>query len=256
MLRYFTNIFICLIGFCGLSQVNEPVDLNPKDSVQYKQEYGLRVGLDLSRPARSLYEEGYTGLEIVADYRLKEKLFVAVELGNEERTDTEGIGSTALFNYTTSGSYIKLGADYNTYKNWYGEQNFITIGGRYAFSSFSQTLNNFRIFDSSRFFTDDFPETVTASEEFDGLTASWLELVLGTKIELFNNIYAGISVRLAFLITGRDGDERFPNLWIPGFNKVTDGSSFGIGYNYSISYFIPLYKKAKKKREDSGEKPK
>jgi hypothetical protein len=252
MYKYFTNLLIVFVAVSTYAQVNKPVDLNPKDSIEYKQKYGLRIGLDLSRPVLSLFEEDYTGLELVADYRLKEKLFIATELGNEERTDTEGVGSTALYNYTTSGSYLKLGVDYNTYTNWYGEQNFVTIGGRYAFSSFSQTLNNYRVFNSNRFFNpEDFTDLITTPEEFNGLTASWLELVLGMKAELFNNIYAGISVRLAYLVTGRNEDARFPNLWIPGFNKVTDGSNFGIGYNYSISYFIPLYKKPKKKRENA-----
>ncbi len=252
MSKYFISLLLFFLGLVAFAQVSKPVDLNPKDSVEYKQKYGLRVGVDLSRPILSLFEEDYTGLELVADYRLKENLFIAAELGNETRTDTEGVGSTALYNYTTSGSYIKLGFDHNTYGNWYGEQNFITIGGRYAFSSFSQTLNNYRIFNSNRFFNpEDFTELVTTPEEFDGLTASWLELVLGMKAELFNNVYAGISIRLAYLVTGRNEDTRFPNLWIPGFNKVTDGSNFGIGYNYSISYFIPLYKKAKKKQENA-----
>jgi len=250
MLKYFISLLVFFLGLGAFAQVNKPVDLNPKDSVVYKQKYGLRVGVDLSRPVLSFFNEDYTGLEFVGDYRLKENLFIAAELGNEKRTDTEGVASTALYNYTTSGNYLKLGVDYNTYGNWYGEQNFVTIGGRYAFSTFSQTLNNYRIFNSNRFFSEDFPDLVNSPEEFSGLNASWLEFVVGIKVELFTNIYAGMSVRLAYLVTNKN-DDRFPNLWIPGFNKVTDGSNFGVGYNYSISYFIPLYKKAKKKREEA-----
>lgn len=249
MLKYFISLFLLLLGFWASAQVDKPVDLNPKDSVVYKQKYGLRVGVDLSRPILSLLNKDYTGLELVGDYRLKENLFIAAELGNETRTDTEGLGSTALYNYTTSGSYIKLGVDHNTYANWYGEQNFVTIGARYAFSTFNQTLNNYRIFNSNRFFSEDFPDLINSGEEFSGRNASWLELVVGFKAELFNNIYGGASVRLAYWITQND-EERFPNLWIPGFNKVTDGSKFGVGFNYSISYFIPFYKKAKKKPEE------
>ena len=33
-------------------------------------------------------------------------------------------------------------------------------------------------------------------------------------------------------------------------NKVTDGSNFGIGYNFSISYFLPLYKKTNKPKKE------
>lgn len=248
MLKYFISIFGFLLSFYSSSQVNKPVNLKGKDSVVYKQEYGLRIGIDLSRPVFSFIEEDYTGIEFVGDYRLKENVFLAAELGNETRTDTEGIGSTALFNYTTSGSYLKLGADFNTYGNWYGEQNFITVGGRLAFSSFSQTLNSFRFFNSNRFFSEDFPDLITSPEEFGGRTASWLELVVGYKAELFANIYMGASIRIGFIITQND-EEGFPNLFIPGFNAVNDNSSFGVGFNYTLSYFIPFYKKAKKKLE-------
>lgn len=247
MFKYFINLFLVLVFFAGHAQ-SKPIDLQPKDTADYRQPYGLRVGVDLSRPILSFFGEDYTGLELVGDYRLTQKLFLGAELGTEEKTRQED-----LYNFTTSGSYIKLGVDFNTYENWYGMNNSIYIGGRYAYSTFSQTLNNFQFFDSNRYFNpDDFVQGATDPVEFDGLNASWLEFIFGVKAELFANIYLGASVRLGFLITEKEADN-FPNLWIPGFNKVTDGSNFGVGYNYSISYFIPLYKKAKKPKEPAQE---
>lgn len=220
---------------------NKSLDLQSKDTTEYKTEFGLRVGVDLSRPVLSFAMDDYTGLEFVGDYRLTDRLWLAGELGNEKRT-----GQEDLYNFTTSGSYLKLGVEYNSYQNWYGMNNSITIGGRYAFSTFSQTLNNYQIFNSNRYFNPNgFALGSSESEEFSGLNASWLELVVGMKAELFANIYMGISVRLAHLVSNSEAD-RFPNLWIPGFNKVTDNSNWGVGFNYSISYFIPLYKKARK----------
>jgi hypothetical protein len=34
----------------------------------------------------------------------------------------------------------------------------------------------------------------------------------------------------------------FENLYIPGFNRTYNGD-FGVGFNYTVSYFIPIYKK-------------
>ena len=250
MLRYFISLFCLTTSFWGISQ-DKPIDLQPKDTVEYKQEYGLRVGADISRLILSFADEDYTGVELVGDYRLTQKLYLAAEIGNEEKTQTEGLGNTVLYNFTTSGSYLKVGAEINTYENWFGMNNSITLGGRYAVASFSQTLNNYNIFDSNRLFNPDgFLEGAQPGEEFSGLTASWLELVVGTKVELFANIYVGMSARLGFLVTNKE-EERFPNLWIPGFNKVTDGSNFGVSYNYSISYLIPFYKKSNKKKEET-----
>jgi len=249
MLKYFINILFLLFISIGVSQEDDPSDAQLKDSIEYKQKYGLRVGIDLSRPLLSFLIDDYTGFEIVGDYRLTEDLYLAVELGNEEKTQNENVEQSVLYDYTTSGSYIKLGVDKNTYQNWFGMNNQITIGARYAYSSFSQTLNNFSYFDSNRFFSPDgFVVGSIEPTEFKNLNASWLEFVLGLKAEVFTNTYIGISARLARLVSNND-PENFRNLWIPGFNKVTDESKWGVGFNYSLSYFLPLYKKSKKKRK-------
>jgi len=262
MSRYFIStllVFSCLIGTAQDSDVNSV----PQDSLEYKQPYGLRIGIDLSRPVVTFLNSDYSGLEFVGDYRLTQKLYLAAELGNENKTRDEAVGSiegaepTTLYNFTSKGSYLKLGVDYNTYDNWYGMNNSIFIGGRYAVSSFSQTLNGYSFYDSNRYWAENgLVEGSNGAEEFSGLNTSWLEFVFGAKAELFANIYLGASVRLGFIITNKE-DDRFPNLWIPGFNRVTEGSKFGVGYNYSLTYLLPLYKKSKKpgKNSRSPEQP-
>ncbi|GLU45545.1 DUF6048 family protein [Allomuricauda sp. NBRC 101325] len=246
MSKYFIRIFLGLLPFLGLAQ-SEPIDLQQKDTVEYKDPYGLRVGVDLSKLVLSFIDEDYTGLELVGDYRLTRKLYLAAEIGNETKEQSEYLGNTLLYNFETSGSYIKAGVDVNTYTNWYGMNNAITIGGRYAVAGFSQTLGEYSIFETERFFNPGFAAGSEPNREFSGLSASWLEFVVGIKAELFANIFIGMSARLGFLVTNTE-DEHFPNLWIPGFNKVTDGSNFGVSYNYSISYFLPLYKKSRNKK--------
>jgi hypothetical protein len=240
MLKYIISLSI-ILGSVSLAAQSKPIDTKPKDTVVYEQSYGIRIGLDLSRLITSSLDENYTGAELVADYRLTQDLYIAAELGAEDKTQQED-----LYNFNTSGSYIKVGVDRNTYANWYGEKNLIFYGGRIGFSSFSNTINNYQIFDNNRYWNPEaFATASETPEEFSGRTASWLEAVLGTKVELFPNIYLGASVRLGFLFT--DANEgRFPILFVPGFNKVTWDSKFGVGYNYSISYFLPLYKKKNK----------
>ena len=250
MSRYFINLLFLLITCLVFSQ-SKPIDLNPKDTVEYKQSYGLGLGIDLSRIITGALDDNYKGFEIVADYRLTQNLYLAAELGTEEKTRQED-----LYNFTTSGNYLKIGVNKNTYANWYGERNLIYMGGRLAFSTFDNTLNNYQYFDTNRYWSPDgFSNGSDVPEKFSGLNATWIEGVFGTKVEVFSNLYMGASIRLG-LILSQNEDERFPNLWIPGFNKVTWDSNFGIGYNYSISYFLPLYKKKnkiKKKIELSSE---
>ena len=257
MLRYFISCFFLLSVFLSEAQ-KDSLQIGARDSTRFGQRYGLRVGVDLSKPIRGLLDSDYSGLEFVADYRITNKLYIAAEFGNEKKTSFESlenindINRVELYNYITSGSYVKLGVDFNTYENWYGMTNAIIFGARYAGSSFSQTLNNYTIYDSNRYWNPtNFAPGSGSSEEFSGLTATWLEFLLGIKVELFANIYLGASVRLAYLFTNKEADF-LPNLWIPGFNKVNDNSKFGVGYNYSISYFIPLYrKKVNKKKNES-----
>ncbi len=251
MLKYIISLCLLLGYFSGQCQ-NKPIDLQPKDTVVYSERYGLRVGVDLSRIILTMVKDGYSGLEFVGDYRLTQKIYLASELGNEKYTQQED-----LYNFTTSGSYIKLGVDYNTYENWYGMNNSVFIGGRYSVSTFSQTVNDHKIYDNNRYwFPDDFAPGIPGKMEYKGLSASWLEFIIGAKAELFANFFLGISARLQFLVTNKEPDN-FSNLWIPGFNKVTDGTKFGVGYNYTLTYFIPLYKKAKKpkktKKEETAE---
>lgn len=258
MLRYFISCLFLFSFFLTEAQ-KDSLQIGSRDSTRFGERYGLRVGVDLSKPIRALLDSNYSGLEFVADYRITNKLYIAAEFGNEKKTSIEAleniddINRVELYNYTSSGNYVKLGVDFNTYENWYGMSNAIIFGARYAGSSFSQTLNNYTIYDSNRYWNPTtFAPGSRSSEEFSGLTATWLEFLVGIKVEIFANLYLGASFRLAYLFTNEEADF-FPNLWIPGFNKVNDNSKFGVGYNYSISYFIPLYSKKKKKKESTPE---
>lgn len=205
------------------------------DSLTLKTDrYGLRVGIDLFRLTKAFYDKGYKGIELVGDYRLTKKYFLAAELGNENKTTDDD-----RLNFTTKGSYLKVGFDYNAYENWLDMENVISIGLRYGFSTFSQDLNSFKIYNSNPYFGEKpfYPST----EKYSGLSASWIEVVAGIKAKIFNNVFMGFSLRLNQLVTNKKPDN-FDNLYIPGFNKTYNGN-FGVGLNYTVSYFLPIYKK-------------
>jgi hypothetical protein len=196
--------------------------------------YGLRVGIDLFKLTRALYDKNYKGLELVGDYRLTKKYYLAAEIGNENKTTDD-----TRLNFTTKGSYLKVGFDYNTYENWLDMENIISVGLRYGASTFSQQLNSYKIYNSNPYFGE--VPSIASGEKFDGLTASWMEVVAGVKAKVINNVYVGFSLRLNVLITNNK-PTNFDNLYIPGFNRTYDGT-FGVGFNYTVSYFIPIYKK-------------
>jgi len=231
-LKYFFSILL-LVSSALFSQ-EMPTDSIP--SVPVKSErYGLRLGVDLYRLSRPIYDDNFSGIEIVGDYRYNKKFYIAAEAGfiNDYTVTDEQV------NFTTKGGYLKIGFDYNAYENWLEMENMIYAGIRYGVSTFSQNLNSYTIYDSSDYFED---VTLYPNHEYSGLTAHWAEVVGGIKVEMLDNLYLGFSVRLNILLSEKQPDN-FANLYIPGFNRTYEGS-FGAGFNYTLSYFIPLYKKA------------
>ena len=219
-------LFCCSLSFGQQETITQ-------DSI-IKNKYGLRVGVDLFNPTAAIVEDRRSGLELVADYRISKKWYIAGELGYlENKSDLDNI------NFTTDGQYIKIGADYNAYENWLDMENAIYLGIRYGFSTFTQTLND-GILSADALFGE---QPVTAPQEFDGLSAHWAELVIGIKAEVFNNLYLGFSFSGKRMITTKEPDN-FKNLFVPGFNRVFLNNS-GFGFNYTVSHLIPLYKKAK-----------
>jgi hypothetical protein len=234
MLKFIFSLALLCVSISGNAQVKDTT------AVVYPERYGLRVGVDLHRLSKSFYEKDYKGLEIVGDYRLTRRFYLAGELGNEEKTVDDD-----RLNFTTKGTYFKAGFDYNTFENWLDMENMIYVGMRYGISSFSQTLNSYKIYDPTNYYGEN---TVISGTKFNGLTANWIEIIGGVKAELFSNLYLGFSLRLNYLVSNKKPDG-FDNLYIPGFNRTYEGK-FGAGVNYTLSYFIPIYKKNKVAKEN------
>lgn len=229
ILLFSISLFFC-IGSVTAQENGEKAG----DTLPRIEKYGIRVGVDLAKPLRSLIENGYSGFEIMGDFRVTRRFYAALELGNEKKDWIEPYVSSE-----TSGSYAKIGFDYNAYENWLGMENSINLGLRYGFSSFDQTLLSYRIYTDNPVFP---PEVVNTPMEFKNLTAHWAEFIFSVKTELLNNLYLSINLQLKRKISETQPDN-FANLYIPGFNRTYDYSEFGVGYGYSISYLIPIFKK-------------
>ena len=242
--NYFIKSLAIFMLFSSTVIAQEETKNTVKDTTVYKQKYGLRLGADVSKLVRSFIDDDYQGFEINGDYRLTQRIYLAGEIGNEERTlDKDALNSTA------KGSYFKAGIDYNLYRNWLDMENMIFSGFRIGASAFSQTLNSYDIYNVNNQYFDE-QVTITEPREFDGLTAIWAEIMLGLKAEVFTNLYMGVNVQLKFLVSETSPDN-FENLYIPGFNRTYDSGIIGAGFGYNISYLIPIFKKDKLVIEES-----
>ncbi|MDB4134849.1 DUF6048 family protein [Flavobacteriaceae bacterium] len=232
MLISFTRILLVfLIPVTIFSQEN----IVSTDSVTQKQKYGLRLGLDINKLVNSSINNNYDGFELNADYRIGNKLYIASEIGLIEKTEDE-----EYINFTTKGTYIKSGIDYNMYTNWIDMQNMIFAGFRIGYSNFEQTINNYTIYDTNnQIWGQSFINTPINNEDLSSL---WVELIIGLKAEIFNNLFLGFNLEVKKMVNS-EIKNNIQNMYVPGFNKTFEGSSFGVGFGYKLSYLIPIVKK-------------
>ncbi|MFB0937991.1 MAG: DUF6048 family protein [Urechidicola sp.] len=230
MLKYFISILVLLVTISVTAQ-----EETATDTLKSKDKYGLRLGIDISKPIISIFNDKIKGFEILGDFRIKRNVYAAIELGTYDRDTQE-----YFFSFNTKGSYIKIGGNYNLYENWPNMNNEIFVGLRYGLSSFSQTLKSYTPNIDGTYFEEN---TITPNQKFDNLSAQWAEIVIGLKVETLDNVYLGVSIGLKKLVDEKEPTS-FKNLYIPGFERVFSNDT-GFSFNYSISYLIPIYKKNK-----------
>ena len=231
-LLYTISIFL----FFTVSRITAQ-EKNIKDSIKTPQMHSLRFGIDISKPILGLFNTDYKALELVADYRLKNNIYLAGEFGTATRSFDE-----VSFAYQTKGSYYKIGFDYNIYDNLIGMNNMIYTGLRYSHSAFSQELLRYDTNAIGNYWPSFSNTTAT---KYDNLNASWVSLVFGLKVETFKNIFVSSSLQLNRLISQKE-PYNFKNLYITGFNRV-GLNPLSVSFNYTIAYNIPLKKSAKEK---------
>lgn len=231
---YFINslVFLCL---CVFANAQKDTASKKADSLKIKEKYGLRIGTDIGKIAQSYFDDDYNAFEISADFRIKKNLYIASEIGFEEKTLV-----TNYLDVISKGNYLKGGIDINMYENWLNMDNMIYSGFRIGTSLFNHDLNSFNIYNTNQYWAPQFSSSET--KKFDNLKAIWTEVLLGMKAELLNNLYLGINLQLKVLIN-KTSPENFEVIYIPGYGKTYDSGRIGVGYSYTISYRIPLFKK-------------
>ncbi|MDC0163075.1 DUF6048 family protein [Flavobacteriaceae bacterium] len=235
------QIYLFIISIClstnmliGQTESNSNDTLIKKDKLLKINK--IRLGFDLLKPILSSSEGDNLNYEIVGDLQLTENIYLAGEYGLVDKViEDENI------NFNSTGSFLRIGFDYNMFENWIGMDNSIYIGLRYGTSNFSSKILDYNVRNKDSYFsnlvTNEF-QTI----EYSNLSGNWIELLLGIKVETFKNVYLGLSLRLNKLLSDKKPDN-FGNLFIPGFNKVTDENTFGSGFNYTLTYSIPLKKR-------------
>ena len=235
------QIYLFIISIClSTNMLIGQTESNSKDTLIKKDKLlninKIRFGFDLLKPIASSSEGDNLNYEIVGDLQLTENIYLAGEYGSIDKLiEDENI------NFNSMGSFLRVGLDYNLFKNWIGMDNSIYVGFRYGNSSFSNKILNYEVRNKDSYFSN-LVEDEFQTIEYSNLSGNWIEILLGIKVETFKNVYLGLSLRLNKLLSD-EKPNNFGNLFIPGFNKVTDENTFGSSFNYTLTYSIPLKKR-------------
>jgi hypothetical protein len=201
-------------------------EVSKKDTLRT---YGPRFGIDLARFLYILAEPSESGAELSVDFEIYKNIYPVFEAGYNSISESE-----ELFDYSASGTYGRIGLDYNVLptKNR-SLHHSITLGFRYGMSVFTHRSENVLILGD---YWDDFEP----GPYENNLTGHWAELVGGMKAELLPNFFLGWSVRYKILLNPDMDPLVVPEL-IPGYGTGGENSKFG--FSYSVFYKIPLLKK-------------
>lgn len=194
----------------------------------YPKLTAVNVGVDIWDPVMRLFGQKHGLIGFNANVSLFNRFFPTVEIGLGTARN-----APADFDYTYRSPlsvYFKLGIDYNFLFNSNSDYQFFA-GLRYGFAPFSWSVDDITL--GSPYWKDD----ATFSIPSQTATAGWAELVLGLRVRLTGNIYAGWHFRYHSLL--HESKSRHGQPWyIPGYG--TRGQS--ITGSFTISYTLPIHR--------------
>lgn len=231
------RIFSLTLILCLLAVISQGQERNlkrkPKRPDNYIHMDGLRVGMDLSRSFQHLWNKGNRyGTELSFDMELMPNFYPVVETGWEKLKINQD-----YLNYSSAGSYTRIGFDYNMLvAQSRQDMDIIYIGMRYGFNLANQDIKSFHISNYWGDYNSNFPR--------QNYNAQWVEWVLGIKGEIFKNFFLGWSVRGRLKVSQKNFD--LPHVYFdPGYGQAEKG--FVFDFSYSIYYNLPFNFRGKKK---------
>ena len=217
-------LIICLFPLISIGQ--SEIEKRPRRADNFVRMRGLRVGMDITRPSQHLWTKGDRyGTELSFDIEIKPNLFSVLETGWEKMKIKND-----YVRYNSSGSYTRIGVDYNfleaEHKN---DMDILYIGVRYGISFARQEVPYFNLNDYWAEGSGHFPQR--------NYNAQWVEGILGLKAEIFNNFFLGWTIRGK--LKTHQTDVSMPTVYFnPGYGKAEN--KFNFDFTYSIFYNLPF----------------
>ncbi|TDO03327.1 DUF6048 family protein [Sunxiuqinia elliptica] len=219
------TLILCLLTLISQGQERE-LKLKPKRTDKFIHMDGLRVGLDISRSMQHLWNKGNRyGTELSFDFELVPNLYPVLETGWEKLRMRQD-----YVDYSSSGSYTRLGFDYNLLVAEHPkDMDMVYVGLRYGFDFANQQVKEYLI---PNYWGD-----ITGSFGRQNYNSQWAEFVLGMKGEIFKNFFLGWGIRGKLKLNQKDFD--IPHVYFnPGYGPAE--KKFNFDFSYSVYYNLPF----------------
>lgn len=202
------------------------------DSTEAKQEaktvyelpHQLRLGIDITRPVANLFLKSRHSYELQLDYAIKNEVYLVAEAGwgnaNIDYPDLK---------YTSSNPFLRIGVDKTMLtriaaSDW----DMLFVGMRYGFAPIRRSEAVYTT-------TDSLWGNTSGSIAGKNLTAHWLEVTAGIKVEMLKGLFLGWNIHGRFLMNQKPFRE-LPPAFIAGYGKGDKNTVFD--YNFYVSYAL------------------
>lgn len=184
----------------------------------------LFIGADLFSPVLAGFSDRQ-GFMAMASYRVYKKWNVAAEVGFEKNKFDE-----LDWLVDVNGIYFKLGFDWFISQDHQNASNGFFTGMRFAYSAYQQEVHKYPIRASNN-----------QVEEFGSLpkadvSAYWVEISAGGRVQLISNLYAVVSVRPQIYL-GSSKQNNLDPLVIPGYGRDRGPMNFNVSWGLSWKFF-------------------
>ncbi|MDM1071914.1 hypothetical protein HX001_05310 [Empedobacter brevis] len=210
----------------AFAQVNktDSTKVSLTDSIPKKKKHDIFIGVDLFNPIVAAFKDK-KGASIYASYQINTKWHAVIEAGFEKNKFDE-----IHWNVDVDGIFAKAGANWFITQDVENQSNGIYIGGRVAYSKYSQTVNSYPIRDLQS------NEIINkGSLPKANVSSYWIEAVIGGRVEIFKNFYGELALHPAAYIGGKK-DQGIEPLIVPGYGKYS--GPFNMPVFWGIAYKI------------------
>ncbi len=229
MLRYILSLSLILATTLTWAQKTDEELSKEEKKLANRGNPGLAVGIDLAPFITHFFADERFGVEANARLTLNRKWQVAAELGYEN----VDINNTKM-EYTSNGSFIRAGVDYNVFKvEEIGNNDNILLGVRYGIAVQEHDCPRYTI-------EEGYWGPANGSIGTSTVGSHWAEFVFGLRSEVLKNIYMGWSVRVRSIINVGKDNELEPYS-IPGYGRRDRPTN--LSFTYTLEYQIPFKKR-------------